>query len=200
MSEKDSPEPADLDDRELRRKAVKAARGEAAFDTLIVNGVVVDMVTLEHREADVGLVGPLIASVHPRRQRRGRRRIRRRLRRFCDAGPHRRAHACRKLDGDARDLCGCGRAARRDDDRLGPARVRQCARACRRRLRHRGDARPGGALCRAGALLRPFRAGARTRGRGFRRRRSRGDAGETRDRRRRRSDEHAGRHQPAIPA
>ena len=58
-------EPADLSDAGLRSRAVAAARGDAPFDTLIVNGTVVDMVTGELRAADIGLAGPLIASVHP---------------------------------------------------------------------------------------------------------------------------------------
>ncbi|WP_428426395.1 adenine deaminase [Pararhizobium sp.] len=58
-------EPADLNDAGLRSRAVAAARGDAPFDILIVNGTLVDMVTGELRAADIGLVGPLIASVHP---------------------------------------------------------------------------------------------------------------------------------------
>ncbi|WP_210335632.1 adenine deaminase [Ensifer sp. ENS11] len=54
----------DLMDPALRTRAVAAARGADAFDMLITGGVVVDMVTGERRAADVGLVGPLIASVH----------------------------------------------------------------------------------------------------------------------------------------
>ncbi|MBD9488718.1 adenine deaminase [Ensifer sp. ENS11] len=57
-------EPMDLMDPALRTRAVAAARGADAFDMLITGGVVVDMVTGERRAADVGLVGPLIASVH----------------------------------------------------------------------------------------------------------------------------------------
>lgn len=57
-------EPADLNDADLRARAVAAARGDAAFDRLIVNGTLIDMVTGERRLADIGLVGPLIASVH----------------------------------------------------------------------------------------------------------------------------------------
>jgi adenine deaminase len=54
---------------DLRRRAVKAALGEAPFDLLLINGKVVDMATGETREADVGIVGTLIASVHPRGSR-----------------------------------------------------------------------------------------------------------------------------------
>jgi adenine deaminase len=57
-------EPADLNDAALRIRAVKAAQGQVSFDQLIVNGRVVDMVTGQIRAADVGIVGPLIASVH----------------------------------------------------------------------------------------------------------------------------------------
>ena len=60
---------ADLDDPALRDAAVRAARGERAFDVLLRGGIVADMVTGELRRADLGLVGPLIASVHPPGQR-----------------------------------------------------------------------------------------------------------------------------------
>jgi len=56
----------DINGPELRGRAVAAARGAAAFDRLIINGTIVDMVTGELRPADIGLVGPLIASVHER--------------------------------------------------------------------------------------------------------------------------------------
>jgi adenine deaminase len=59
-------EPADLNEAHLRAHAVAVARGDAAFDTLITGATLIDMVTLARREADIGLVGPLIASVHPR--------------------------------------------------------------------------------------------------------------------------------------
>ena len=58
-------EPADLNVPELRDRAVRAARGEAPFDLLLTGGQVVDVALGEVRAADVGLVGPLIASVHP---------------------------------------------------------------------------------------------------------------------------------------
>jgi adenine deaminase len=58
-------EPLDLADPALRLRATAAARGAASFDRLITNGIVVDMVTGEHRAADIGIIGPLIASVHP---------------------------------------------------------------------------------------------------------------------------------------
>lgn len=58
------PEPFDLHDPSLRLRATASARGAAPFDLLIINGIVVDMVTGEHRAADIGIVGPLIASVH----------------------------------------------------------------------------------------------------------------------------------------
>lgn len=57
-------EPADLNNVDLRARAVAAARGDAPFDRLIINGTLVDMVTGELRAADIGIVGPLIASVH----------------------------------------------------------------------------------------------------------------------------------------
>lgn len=60
---------ADLADSELRREAVNAALGRRPFDVLVSGGTVVDVATGELREADVGLVGKLIASVHPRGER-----------------------------------------------------------------------------------------------------------------------------------
>ncbi|WP_342746325.1 adenine deaminase [Thalassospira mesophila] len=57
-------EPADLNDETLRSRAVAAARGDAPFDVLITSGQIIDMVTGEIRPADIGMVGPLIASVH----------------------------------------------------------------------------------------------------------------------------------------
>jgi adenine deaminase len=59
-------EPFDLADAAVRLRAAAAARGSAPFDRLVVDGVVIDMVTRERRAPDIGLVGPLIASVHPR--------------------------------------------------------------------------------------------------------------------------------------
>ena len=59
-------EPFDLSETTLRDRAVRAARGQEPFDILLSGGIVVDVATGETREADVGLVGPLIASVHPR--------------------------------------------------------------------------------------------------------------------------------------
>lgn len=58
-------EPHDLAGPELRRRAVSAARGDAPFDMLVTGGTIVDMVTGELRPADIGIVGALIASVHP---------------------------------------------------------------------------------------------------------------------------------------
>eukprot|EP01037_Dinobryon_pediforme_P005804 gene5804-5867_t len=55
----------DLNDAALRDRAVRAARGQAKFDVVLTGGTVADMATGEFRAADVGLVGPLIASVHP---------------------------------------------------------------------------------------------------------------------------------------
>ena len=59
-----SLEPGDLNAPELRARAVAAARGDAPFDLLIAGGRLVDMVTGQIRAADIGVVGPLIASVH----------------------------------------------------------------------------------------------------------------------------------------
>ncbi|MFP5976132.1 adenine deaminase [Enterobacter mori] len=54
---------------ETRRRAVQAARGEMPFDLLLTHTRIVDMATGEIRDADVGIVGSLIASVHPRGSR-----------------------------------------------------------------------------------------------------------------------------------
>ncbi|MDU4364050.1 MAG: adenine deaminase C-terminal domain-containing protein [Klebsiella oxytoca] len=54
---------------ETRRRAVQAARGESPFDLLLTDAQIVDMATGEIREADVGIVGETIASVHPRGSR-----------------------------------------------------------------------------------------------------------------------------------
>ncbi|WP_065375564.1 adenine deaminase C-terminal domain-containing protein [Ensifer adhaerens] len=51
-------------DAALRIRAVAAARGGEPFDVLISGGTLVDVVTGELRPADIGLVGPLVASVH----------------------------------------------------------------------------------------------------------------------------------------
>jgi adenine deaminase len=52
-------------DPRTRARAVQAARGSARFDLVLAGGTVVDVATGELRAADVGIVGPLIASVHP---------------------------------------------------------------------------------------------------------------------------------------
>jgi adenine deaminase len=49
----------------VRDRAVAAARGGVPFDLLLTGGTVVDVGTGELRPADVGIVGSLIASVHP---------------------------------------------------------------------------------------------------------------------------------------
>ena len=61
---------SDLNDLALRDRAVRAARGQEPFDVLLTGGVVADVATGELRAADVGLIGPLIASVHPPGTRR----------------------------------------------------------------------------------------------------------------------------------
>jgi adenine deaminase len=48
-----------------RLSAIAAAQGHVPFDLLLTGGRIVDVATLEVRAADVGIVGPLIASVHP---------------------------------------------------------------------------------------------------------------------------------------
>jgi adenine deaminase len=64
MSATPRQEPADLNEPALRARAVAAARGDSSFDTLITGGRILDAVTGLIREADIGLVGPMIASVH----------------------------------------------------------------------------------------------------------------------------------------
>jgi adenine deaminase len=49
----------DLNAPGLRDRAVRAARGQDAFDVLITGGTLVDVATSELRAADIGLVGPL---------------------------------------------------------------------------------------------------------------------------------------------
>ena len=53
-------------DSAVRQRAIAAAQGREPFDLLLAGGTVVDVATLELREADVGIVGEMIASVHPR--------------------------------------------------------------------------------------------------------------------------------------
>ncbi len=55
---------SDLNAPDLRARAVKAARGLAPFDLLITNACLLDMVTGQERDVDIGIVGGLIASVH----------------------------------------------------------------------------------------------------------------------------------------
>ncbi|MBV9240349.1 MAG: adenine deaminase, partial [Xanthobacteraceae bacterium] len=52
-------------DMTVRLRAIAAAQGKEPFDLLLAGGRVLDVATLELREADVGIVGPMIASVHP---------------------------------------------------------------------------------------------------------------------------------------
>jgi adenine deaminase len=48
-----------------RQRAVKAALGQLPFDLLLTNAALIDMATGEIRNVNVGIVGALIASVHP---------------------------------------------------------------------------------------------------------------------------------------
>lgn len=59
-------EPQDLNAPELRARAVRAAQGQLPFDLLLVGGQVVNPATREILDQDIGIVGGLIASVHPR--------------------------------------------------------------------------------------------------------------------------------------
>src|SRR5204862_22927 len=47
-------------------RAVAAARGDEPFDVLLTGGTLVDVGCGELRPADVGIVGPLVASLHER--------------------------------------------------------------------------------------------------------------------------------------
>jgi adenine deaminase len=64
-------EPQDLNDAVLRDRVVRAALGRDPFDVLLAGGLLADVATGEVRPADIGLVGPLIASVHPSGTRDG---------------------------------------------------------------------------------------------------------------------------------
>lgn len=50
---------------ETRSRAIDAAQGKAPFDLLLTDAILVDVITGELRPADVGIVGPMITSVHP---------------------------------------------------------------------------------------------------------------------------------------
>src|SRR3954452_19796511 len=56
--------PIDPVDPALRHRAVAAAQGAEPFDLLLTGGTLVDVGCGELRPADVGIVGPMIASVH----------------------------------------------------------------------------------------------------------------------------------------
>jgi len=55
----------DAVDPTTRDRAVAAARGHAPFDLLLTGGTVIDVGSLRTFASDVGIVGPMIASVHP---------------------------------------------------------------------------------------------------------------------------------------
>src|SRR5579875_390852 len=59
-----APAHRDFIDRETRARAVQAAQGKQSFDLLLTGGHVIDVITGEVRPADIGIVGPMIASVH----------------------------------------------------------------------------------------------------------------------------------------
>jgi len=54
---------------EVRSRAVRAALGREPFDLLLADGTVIDVGTGSLRNLDVGIVGSLISSVHPRGER-----------------------------------------------------------------------------------------------------------------------------------
>jgi adenine deaminase len=49
---------------EIRQRAIRAAQGREPFDILLRGARIADVATLEIRDADIGIVGPMIASVH----------------------------------------------------------------------------------------------------------------------------------------
>src|SRR5271167_5103303 len=51
-------------DSQIRSRAVQAAQGQLPFDILITGATLVDVFTGELRPADIGIIGPMIASVH----------------------------------------------------------------------------------------------------------------------------------------
>src|SRR5438128_2710789 len=51
-------------DPATRARTVQAAQANAPFDLLLTGGQLVDVITGEIRATDVGIVGPMIASVH----------------------------------------------------------------------------------------------------------------------------------------
>jgi adenine deaminase len=48
----------------VRRRAIDAAQGREPFDLLLRGARIADVATMEIRAADIGIVGPMIASVH----------------------------------------------------------------------------------------------------------------------------------------
>jgi adenine deaminase len=49
---------------EVRKRAIESAQGRAPFDLLLRGARIADVATMEIRPADIGIVGPMIASVH----------------------------------------------------------------------------------------------------------------------------------------
>ena len=49
---------------EIRRRAIEAAQGRVPFDLLLRGARIADVATMEIRDAHIGIVGPMIASVH----------------------------------------------------------------------------------------------------------------------------------------
>ena len=90
---------------QVRRRAVQAARGESPFDLLLIDAQIVDMATGEIRPADVGIVGEMIASVHPRGSREDAHEVRSRPVATCPR-PDGHPRAPRKLAPAAGALCG----------------------------------------------------------------------------------------------
>ena len=139
----------------VRARAIAAAQGDEPFDLLLTGGTLVDVGCGELRAADVGIVGPLVASVHepgtPHRRAR-RARLHRPLRRArasstCTCTSSRR---CSRPAGTPRR---CARAAPPPCSSIRTSSPTSSG-VAGRALRGRGEPRPAGALHRAGAVVR----------------------------------------------
>ena len=141
-------------DPAVRARAVAAAQGREPFDLLMVGGTVVDVGCGELRAADVGIVGPLIASVHERGSRTDALDVIDCTGRFVAPGfidMHVHFESSMLTPGGyAEAVCPRGTTTVFVD----PARARE-RRGCRRcPLRGRGEPRSAGAVRRAGAVVR----------------------------------------------
>ncbi len=106
---------------EIRKRAIEAAQGRAPFDLLLRGARIADVATMEIRDADIGIVGPMIASVHAPGAFGDAKSDAGPFRADRDARLHRRPCACRILAHAAASLCVGGGAAGHHHDLLGPA-------------------------------------------------------------------------------